>query len=77
MSLRSSSQQPSGILYMSNAMGSRREPNLSRTISNQCALPPGHVADKLLTAESMLSKRPVLRTTAALFFLLICQVKFS
>ena len=45
MSLRSSSQQPPGVQYMSNAIGSNRESNPSRRICNLRAVPLGHVAN--------------------------------
>ena len=48
MSLRSSSQQPPGRQYMSNAIGSSRESNPSRRICHLRVIPFGRVADKRL-----------------------------
>ena len=45
MSLRSSSQQPPGKVYMSNAIGSSRESNPSRRICRLRAVSLGHATD--------------------------------
>ena len=57
MSLRSASQQPPVIVYMSNAIGSSRESNPLRRICHLRAAPLGHVADKQTSKQNCLGRK--------------------
>ena len=66
--MSSSSQQSSGIQYMSHAIGSSRESNPSRRICHLRAVPLGHVADIEIDGSADLSLRrgaPAVESTVA------------